>query len=139
MKIRNKIILIVVVSIVLIFVINSIIPGILFRQQDNLSLILYTCTLGIERTGSLMLISFNNGTHTINENSCVWIENKNQKSGSMEHQEINQMSCDELLRGHSMNDPYQNKENKIFAESKITNCRFVDNWEDQQKITNEGK
>ncbi len=77
MQIRNKIILIVVISIVLIFVINSIIPGILFRQQDNLSLILYTCTLGIDRTGSLMLISFNNGTHTINENSCMWIENKN--------------------------------------------------------------
>lgn len=57
----------------------------------------------------------------------------------MEHQEINQMFCDELLRRHSMNDPYQNKENKIFAESKITNCRFVDNWENEQEITDEEK
>ena len=139
MEIRNKIILIVVISIIVIFVINSIIPGILFRQQDNLSLILYTCTLGIDRTGSLMLISFNNGTHTIDENSCVWIENTNHKPASMEYQEINEMSCDELLKKQSRNDPYQSKENKIFAESKAANCIFVDNWEDAQKKVKEWK
>lgn len=76
MKTRNKIILIVVILIVVIFIINSVIPGILFRLQDNLSLILYTCTLGIDRTGPLMLISYDNGTHTIDETSCVWIKNK---------------------------------------------------------------
>ena len=133
MKTRNKIILIVVISIVMILVINSVIPGILFRQQDNLSLILYTCTLGIERTGSLMLISFNNGTHTIDENSCVWIKNTNHKPASIEYQEINKMSCNELLKRQSMNVPYQSKENKIFAESKVANCIFVDNWKDAQK------
>ena len=75
-----------------------------------------------------MLISYNNGTHTINENSCVWIKNTNQKPASREYQEINEMSCDELLKRHSMNDPYQNKENKIFAESRVANCMFVDDW-----------
>lgn len=76
MKNRNKIILTAAVVIVVIFVINSLIPGILYRQQDYLSLILYTCTLGIERTGSLMLISYDNGTHTIDENSCTWTKHK---------------------------------------------------------------
>ena len=76
MNIKYKIILIAAIAIVVIFVINSVIPGILFRQQDNLGLILYTCTLGIERTGPLMLISYDNGTHTIDENSCVWKKNE---------------------------------------------------------------
>lgn len=135
MNIRNKIILIAVIIIIVIFVINSVIPGILFRIQDNLGLILYTCTLGIERIGPLMLISYNNGTHTINENSCAWIKNTNHKTASMEYQQINEMSCDELTKRDSMNQPYQNKENKIFAESKIANCNFVDDWSDaQQKV-----
>jgi len=76
MKTRNKIILIAVIVIIVIFVINSIIPSILFRQQDWLGLILYTCTLGIERSGPLMLITYNNGTHTIDEDSCAWIKNR---------------------------------------------------------------
>ena len=76
MKIRTKIILIAVIVIVVIFVINSVIPGMLFRMQDNLGLILYTCTLGIERYGPLMLITYNNGTHTIDENSCTWKQNR---------------------------------------------------------------
>ena len=135
MNIRNKIILIVVILIITIFVINSIIPGILFRQQDSLGLILYTCALGIERTGPLMLISYNNGTHTIDENSCAWIKNTNHKPASMEYQQINEMSCDELAKRDAMSQPYQNKENKLFTESKITNCKFVDDWSDaQQKV-----
>ena len=76
MKTRNKIIVIAAVAIAAIFVINSVIPGILFRMQDDLGLILYTCTLGIERTGPLMLIAYDNGTHTIDENSCVWTKNR---------------------------------------------------------------
>lgn len=75
MKTRKKIILIGVIAIFSLFIIYSVIPGILFRQQDNLSLILYTCTLGIERSGPLMLIIYDNGTHTIDENSCIWKKN----------------------------------------------------------------
>jgi len=133
MKTRSKIIVIAVLAIVVIFVINSVIPGILFRQQDNLGLILYTCTLGIDRMGPLMLITYNNGTHTIDENSCIWIKNPSYKPASMEYREINEMSCDELVERHSTGGPYQNKENKIFAESKISNCNFVDDWYEAQK------
>ncbi len=139
MNTRNKIILIAVIAIIATFVINSAIPGILFRMQDNLGLILYTCTLGIERTGPLMLISYNNGTHTIDENSCAWIKNPGYKPASMEHQEINEMSCQELLERHAAGDPYQNKENKIFAESKISNCNFVDGWSEAQKKVDDWK
>ena len=76
MRVRDSIILIAVIAIIAIFVINSVIPAILFRQQDNLGLILYTCTLGIERSGPLMMITFDNGTHTIDENSCMWTKNR---------------------------------------------------------------
>jgi len=75
MKTRNKIILIGIIFIAAIFIIYSVIPGILFIQQNYLGLILYTCTLGIERYGPLMLITYDNGTHTIDENSCIWIKN----------------------------------------------------------------
>jgi uncharacterized protein YqgC (DUF456 family) len=75
MKTRNKIILIGIIFIAAIFIIYSVIPGILFIQQNYLGLILYTCTFGIERTGPLMLITHNNGTYTIDENSCIGIKN----------------------------------------------------------------
>ena len=133
MKTRNKIILITVMFIVVIFVINSVIPGILFRQQDSLGLILYNCALRIDRMGSLMLITYNNGTHTIDENSCAWIKNPEHKPASMEYQEINEMSCKELAERHASNEPYQNRENRLFAESKISNCNFVDDWSEAQK------
>jgi hypothetical protein len=80
-----------------------------------------------------MLITYNNGTHTIDENSCVWVKNSSYKPSSMEYQEINEMSCDELIEKHTTGEPYQNKENKIFAESKISNCNFVDDWSEAQK------
>ena len=133
MRTRNKIIMMAVIFIVVIFVINSVIPGILFRQQDNLGLILYTCTLGIDRMGSLMLITYSNGTHTIDENSCTWIKNPSYKPASMEYQEINEMSCKELAERHTADEPYQNKENRLFAESKISNCNFVDDWSEAQR------
>ena len=76
MNTRYKIILIGIIFIAAIFIIYTVIPGILFIQQNYLGLILYTCTFGIERTGPLMLITHNNGTHTIDENSCTWIKNK---------------------------------------------------------------
>lgn len=133
MKSRNKIILIAVIFIVAIFVINSVIPGILFRQQDSLGLILYTCTLGIDRMGPLILITYNNGTHTIDENSCAWRNNITSKSSTGEYQEINGMSCPELIERHTSGEPYANKENRMFAQEKISNCNFVDNWSEAQK------
>ena len=94
MKIRNKIILIGVIVIAVIFVINSVVPGILFRQQDNLGLILYTCTFGIDRMGPLMLITYNNGTHTIDENSCVWTKNNIINTYVEPEPEISVLKCE---------------------------------------------
>ena len=94
MKTRSKIIVTAVIFIAAIFVINSVIPGILFRQQDNLGLILYTCTLGIDRMGPLMLIIYNNGTHTIDENSCIWIKNNIDDTYVEPEPEINVLECE---------------------------------------------
>ncbi|WP_428325439.1 hypothetical protein [Nitrosopumilus sp.] len=137
MKTRNKIIIIVVTAVILLLIVNTIIPAYLYAQSDKLGFILYNCAFGMHRYGSLMLITYDNGTHTINENSCAWIKNSDHKPASMEYQEINGMSCDELIERHATNRPYQNKENKIFAESKISNCNFVDDWSDTQKKVDE--
>jgi len=76
MKSRNKIILASALIIFILLIIYTIIPSILFRQQDYLDVILYTCTIGIERSGPLMLIIYDNGTHTIDEDSCEWKKNR---------------------------------------------------------------
>lgn len=76
MKTRNLIILIVAVVIITIVVITVIIPVILHRQSDNLGIILYNCAMGFERSGSLALYVYDNGTHTIDEDSCQWSKNQ---------------------------------------------------------------
>jgi hypothetical protein len=75
MKTGYKIILILGIALVLFLVIHAIISAYLYRQSDKLGLILYNCALGIDRQGPLMLLSYNNGTHSIDENTCVWIKN----------------------------------------------------------------
>ncbi len=75
MKTRNKIILLLTIIVIVLLVINTIIPAYLHNQSDKLGFILYNCALGIDRMGPLILYVYNNGTHTIDENSCVWIKN----------------------------------------------------------------
>jgi len=76
MKTRNFIILIAVFVIIIIVITTIIIPAILHRQSDRLGIILYNCAMGFERSGSLDLYTHDNGTHTIDENSCKWIKNR---------------------------------------------------------------
>ncbi len=73
---KKIIILILIIGIVSYFSVTFFIPAFLYAQSDKLGLILYNCTLGFERSGPLMLLNFDNGTHTIDENSCKWIKNK---------------------------------------------------------------
>jgi len=75
MKTRNQFILIAVIVIVIIVITTIIIPAILHRQSDRLGIILYNCAMGFERSGSLGLYTHDNGTHTIDETSCVWKKN----------------------------------------------------------------
>jgi len=76
MKTRNFVILIATVLITTIVLITIIIPATLHRQSDHLGIILYNCAMGLERSGSLSLYIYDNGTHTIDENSCKWIKNR---------------------------------------------------------------
>ena len=71
---KKIIILAILVVLVSLLTISIFIPAYLSSQSDKLGLILYNCALGFERTGPLMLLTFDNGTHTINEESYVWIE-----------------------------------------------------------------
>ena len=79
---------------------------------------------------------YDNGIHTIDVDSCGWIKNINDTTGSQEYQEINKMSCPELIERNSIGGPYQNKENKLFAQAKISNCNFVKDYDelDQTRI-----
>ena len=76
MKTRDLTILIAVIVVSIIVIITIIIPAILHRQSDHLGIILYNCVMGFERSGSLALYIYDNGTHTIDENSCKWIKNR---------------------------------------------------------------
>ena len=73
---KNQVILIIVIGIIVMFVITFAIPAVLHRQPDRLGIILYNCAMGFERSGSLSLYMFDNGTHTIDENSCQWKKNR---------------------------------------------------------------
>ncbi len=37
------------------------------------------------------------------------------------------------MERHTSGEPYANKENKIFAQEKVLNCNFVDDWSETQK------
>ena len=76
MKTRDLIILISVIVMIIIVIITIVIPVILHRQSDHLGIILYNCVMGFERSGSLSLYAYDNGIHTIDENSCKWIKNR---------------------------------------------------------------
>jgi len=75
MKTRNLLILIAIIVIIVIVTITIVIPAILHRQSDHIGIILYNCAMGFERSGSLVLYTYDNGTHTIDETSCIWKKN----------------------------------------------------------------
>lgn len=76
MKTRKLTIIIAICIIVAIVIIAVIIPAVLLRQSDHLGIILYNCFFGFDRSGSLDAYIFDNGTHTIDENSCRWSKNR---------------------------------------------------------------
>lgn len=138
MKVRVwKILVVIGISLIMITVV--LVPAYLYRQSDDLLTITYVCTTGLKPNAFSAYKVYDNGTHTINMDSCSWISNTNYKSASQEYQEINEMSCQELSERHTASDPHQNKENKIFAESKISNCDFVDGWSEAQKKVDDWK
>lgn len=75
----KKIILISIIAIVLFLVIlfTMLIPAYLYGQSDDLMTITYVCTTGLKPTGFSAWKTYDNGTHTIDMDTCVWIENEN--------------------------------------------------------------
>ena len=76
----NKKILISIIAIILIsiIVITIIIPAYLYRQSDDLLTITYVCTTGLKPTAFSAWKTYDNGTHSIDMDSCKWIKNQNQ-------------------------------------------------------------
>ena len=135
MKVRVLIILAVIgISLIMITI---VVPAYLYRQSNDLLTIMYVCTTGLKPNAFSAYKVYDNGTHTINMDSCSWISNTNYRSASQEYQEIHEMPCPELVERDAAGEAYQNNENRIFAESKISNCNFVDDWyESQEKVEN---
>lgn len=124
---KKQIIVIGLCVIIPILAISAIIPAYLQRQNNDLLTVQYYCGLGMKPTGFTGWKSFDNGTHTITMDSCVWIKNIDIKTGSSEYQEINSMSCDDLIQKFDKNEPFQYDESEKFAKAKLDNCNFVDN------------
>ena len=106
---------------------------IVYSEPDSSWKVMFVCTTGLKPNGFSVYVQYDNGTHTIDMDSCDWIHNSNYKPASQEYQEIHEMSCSELIKRHATGRPYQNNENMIFAESKISNCNSVKDWSDAQK------
>ena len=132
-KMKAKFLIIIAVIGISLIMMTLVIPAYLYRQSDDLLTITYVCTTGLKPNAFSAYRVYDNGTHTINMDSCSWISNPNYKPASQEYQEIHGMSCSELIERHSIGEAYQNNENKVFAESKISNCNFIDDWSEAQE------
>ena len=97
-----------------------------YSHPESLRTIMFSCTTGT-MPGGFMLTTYDNGTHTIDLNSCVWRNNITLKHSVDEYQEINSLSCSELIERHATGKPYANKENKMLAQAKILNCNSLKN------------
>lgn len=73
----KKIIIISIMIIVLIPLIamTVIIPAYLYGQSNDLLTIMYVCSTGLKPTAFSAWKVFDNGTHTIDMDSCMWIKN----------------------------------------------------------------
>ena len=74
----DKIVLSIIVSVLIILAtVFVIIPAYLFRQTDDLLTITYYCAFNVTPNSHNTWREFNNGTHTIDTESCKWLKNKN--------------------------------------------------------------
>ena len=73
----NKIILsIAVFVLVVLATVFVIIPAYLLRQSDDLLTITYYCAFKMTPNSFAAWKSFDNGTHTVDIDSCKWLKNK---------------------------------------------------------------
>ena len=73
----DKIILsIIVIVLIILATVFVIIPAYLLRQSDDLLTITYYCAFKMTPTGFTAWKSFDNGTHTVDMESCKWLKNK---------------------------------------------------------------
>lgn len=72
----KKIIIISIAVIVFISLISVtvIVPAYLYGQSDDLLTITYVCTTGLKPTAFSAWKVYDNGTHTIDMDSCEWIK-----------------------------------------------------------------
>ena len=96
------------------------------RQQQDSSLlsIYYLCATGINQS-TFKLHMYNNGTHTIDTDSCRWIKNAGSKQISAERAEIHAMYCSEILERHESGESYLHSTIARLAESKVAGCKAL--------------
>lgn len=71
----KKIIIILIIVSIVVLISPYLGYSYIYQQSDQLLKVQYSCTTGI-KPGALYGVSFDNGTHTIDINSCEWEKNK---------------------------------------------------------------
>ena len=77
------------------------------------------------KPGTLALLMYDNGTHTIDMTLCKWIKNADPEKRSEERDELRAMYCSEIVARHDSGEPYVSYHNQMFAESQVSACTHV--------------
>ncbi|MBS1268841.1 MAG: hypothetical protein MAG458_01575 [Nitrosopumilus sp.] len=126
---KTRLLIIAGIVIIAIIIVTIIIPAYLYRQSNDLMTINYVCATGLKPNAFSAYKIFDNGTHTIDMDSCGWIPNNLRNTSSGEYQDLAKMTCDEIKIRSESDIPYKNKENRLFAEHRLSLCAFVDQIE----------
>ncbi len=123
MKTHVKIPIIVAITIAAVWV---IVGQYVYSSDDKLLQIQYACFIGSHGGPALKgHSSFDNGTHTINTGSYLWISNFDIQNAEKAKAEIASMDCPELAE-KLLDGYFQHSPNKAYAEFRVENCKLID-------------
>ena len=96
-----------------------------FWHTDDLLAISYVCTTQLRPNAFSAYREYDNGTHTIDMDSCAWIKKMDPEKISEEYDELNAMYCSEVVARHDSGEPYLSYRNQRLAESQVSACAHV--------------
>ena len=98
---------------------------VLYAEPNELWKVLFVCDIGLRPMAFSVFLEYNNGTHTIDMSSCGWIPNDYK---SLSHDQIRQMSCEELRQRNKIDIPFKNTESKTLFQAELDLCNFVEDF-----------
>lgn len=116
---------ILIAAFVVYLVVMSSITAYVYRQPDDLLRINYVCTTHLYPNSFAAYRMYDNGTHTIDMDSCKWIKNADPKLASAEYDWLYTAYCSEIMERHESGEPYIRYSNEVLAESRVAGCVHV--------------